>query len=106
MMAVVVDHADAGGLAAQLEAAVDAAKIFKGGADVFDREVEADADRNGRGPVQNVVEAGNLQHEFAEILAAVAHPEVTQRAMFSRLGLDRTRFDEEIGAASRAVSHD
>src|SRR6266576_1367801 len=105
MVAVVVDHANASDLAAQLETTVDTAKVFQRGVDVFDAEVQADADRNcGRG-VENVVQSGHMQHEFAEILTAVAHRDVTQRAMFARLGYDRTRLDEEVGSATSAISH-
>src|ERR1017187_1304285 len=48
MVAVVVDDAHAGGAAAQLEAAIDAAELIEGGADGFDSNLQADADGNGR----------------------------------------------------------
>src|SRR4029077_15471974 len=45
--AVVIDHADACSFAPQLEATVNAAEVFEGGADADGRDVETDSDRNG-----------------------------------------------------------
>src|SRR5258708_33683326 len=41
MMAVIVNHADAGGRALELEAAINAAKVFQGLADLVERNIKA-----------------------------------------------------------------
>src|ERR1700730_7993425 len=63
MMAVVINHADAGYLSAQLKTAVHATKIFQGGADVIGLDVEGDSDRDGRGSVESVMHARHVQAE-------------------------------------------
>ena len=70
MMAVVVDHADPGGLAPQLEAAVHAAEVFQRRADVVGLDVEPDSHRDRRGRVQNIVHSRHMQPEFAEVAFA------------------------------------
>ena len=75
MVAVVVDDADAAGFAAQLKAAVHAAKVFQRLADMVDRNVQADADGYRGGRIQNVVKSGNVQAKFAEITLRDSSPE-------------------------------
>ncbi len=48
----------------QLETPVDAAEIFERGANLVGGNVEADADRDGGGGVQDIVRAGNVQGEI------------------------------------------
>ncbi len=73
MMPVVVDHRDAVGAAVHLEAAIDAAEVRQRVANVdSSRNVEPDAHRDGGRRVADVVRAGNVQLELAQILSAIA----------------------------------
>ena len=71
MMAIVVNHADPGCLAAQLEPPVYAAEIFQRRADVIGSDIETDSHCNGCGGVQNVVYSRHMQAEFAQITLPV-----------------------------------
>ena len=84
MMAVVVDHADPGRLASQLEAPVHAAKVFQRRANVIGLDVETDSDRNRRRRIQDVVHAGHMQAEFAQVAFAVGHAKMTGGPLFGR----------------------
>ena len=70
MMAVIVDHRDAAGLAAHLKAAIDAGIAGDGLANRFQRDVQLQADRDGGRGVQHVVNAGHAQVKLAQIAAA------------------------------------
>src|ERR1700730_15719147 len=61
MMAVVIDHADAGYLSAQLKTAVHATEAFLGEADGIRLDGAADSDRHGRGSVQGVMHGQHVQ---------------------------------------------
>ena len=67
MMAVVINHADARGLASQLEPAIHAAEVLESDADVVGADVETDSDRDGCGRIQDVMHSGHVQTEFAEV---------------------------------------
>ena len=69
MMAVVVDHRDTARLAASLESAIDAGVGSDPLTNRIERDVEFQADGDGRGGVQHVVHAWNAQVKFAEIVA-------------------------------------
>ncbi len=60
MVSVVVNDADAGGLAAKLEAAVYAAEVVECRADIVGRDIERGAYRNCRGRIQNIVYPRNM----------------------------------------------
>ena len=77
MMAVVINHADPGRLAAQLEAPVYAAKVFQRPANVIGPDIETDSDRNRRRRIQHIVHAGHMQAEFAQVAFAVSHAKMT-----------------------------
>jgi hypothetical protein len=72
VVAVVVDDCDTSNFAVQLETPVNSAEVFKRLANVRDRNVESYADGYGGGRVQDVVQSGNVQAEFAEIGAAIS----------------------------------
>ena len=67
MVAVVVDHADAGSFASQLKPPVHAAEVLERGPNVVGFDVEADSYRNGCGRIQDVVHSRHMQAEFAEV---------------------------------------
>src|SRR5579859_1195693 len=73
MVAVVVDHADFGGAAAKLKAAVDAAEVLQRLAYALGSDIKPDAHGHGCRSVQHVVTAGNAQVEIAQRLAPVLH---------------------------------
>src|SRR5437588_604122 len=66
MMAVVVNHGNAGGLAFELETAVNAAKALQRLADAISINVEADAHGYGSGGIQHIVMAGHLQMKITQ----------------------------------------
>ena len=72
MVAVVVDHADARGLAAQLEAAVDAAEAARARCESASTGMSSpSSNRNGGRGIQHVVSARDMQSEFAQVLFAI-----------------------------------
>ena len=71
MMAIVINHADPGCLAAQLEPPVYPAEIFQRRADVIRFDIEADSNRNGCGGVQDVVYSRHMQAEFSQVTLPV-----------------------------------
>src|SRR5256885_666852 len=70
MMAVVVDHGDSCDLSANLESTVYASEIFQGLLDLWHGNIQSHSDRNRRGCVQYIVQAGHVQAKFAEVLVA------------------------------------
>ena len=64
---------------------VDAAELVERGADRFYTDIKPNADRNRRGCVQNIVHAGDVQGEFAEIVPAITHAKPIQRVPHPRL---------------------
>ena len=81
VMAVIVDHTYAGCASAKLEAAVYTAETVERAADVAKFDVQACADGDGRGGVQYVVGAGNVQREFAQIFSAIGDLEAAHQAV-------------------------
>ena len=75
MVAVVIDYADAGNLAAQLEATVDAVKGFECRANLANLDIQADPYGNGRRSIKHVVGSGHAQPELSKIAATVGHVE-------------------------------
>ena len=75
VMAVVVDDGDASCLPAELKAAIHAAKSFERFANAGDGNVESDANGDGSGRVQDVVQTRDVEMEFAEIFAAKLYGE-------------------------------
>src|SRR5579862_6695744 len=70
MVAVIVDHGDARDGAAHLKAAVDSGESGEGFANGVRRDFEFQAHGGGRGRIEDVMRAGNVQAETAQILAA------------------------------------
>jgi len=66
VVAVVVDDGDAGGFAAQLEAAIDAVKAAEAFGDFVGGDFELVGDGDGGGGVEDVVSAGDMKFEGAE----------------------------------------
>ena len=66
VMAVVVDHEDAVGLAADIEAPLRAAEILQSRGDAVEREAQLHADRHRRQRVQQVVPSGHGERQRAE----------------------------------------
>src|SRR5262249_12441547 len=97
---------DACNHALKLEAAIDAAKAFESALNGFDRNIEADADGDGRSGIEDVVGTGYVEHEFPQVFRPITDAEVGQRAMLARLRFDGTRPDEEVGPAARTVGQD
>ena len=64
MVAVVVDHGDAGGLAPFLETAVNAAERRQSGADFLHRNIDFEAHQHCRHRVANRVQADAADLEF------------------------------------------
>src|SRR6202790_3706732 len=79
MMPVIVNHANARGLALKLEAAVDAAKIVKRGTDLLRRNVKRRAHRNRSRSVQHVVRARHPQRKTSEIFLFISNLEADER---------------------------
>ena len=75
MMAVIVDHRDAARLPAHLKPAIDAGIAGNGLANRFERNVQFQADRDGRRRVQHVVNAGNVQVKRSQIAPARSNGE-------------------------------
>jgi hypothetical protein len=61
VVAVVVHHEDAIGLAADLKAAFRAAKLFEAGGDTIEREIQFETDRDGGEGILQVVPAGDIE---------------------------------------------
>ncbi len=79
MVSIVINYVHSRRLSAQMKAPVHAAKLIERLTNRFNSNIQADADRDRRGSVQNVVHARNMQRKFAQILFAIAHPESAQR---------------------------
>src|SRR3982075_1217874 len=62
-----------------MKAPVHAAKLIERRTNRINSNIQADADRDRRGSVQNIVYARNMQRKFAQILLAIAHTESAQR---------------------------
>src|SRR5207247_11150577 len=77
MVAVVIDYADAGNLAAQLEATVDAVKGFECRANLANLDIQADPHGNGRRSIKPGVGSGHAQPEPSTLSATVGHVETT-----------------------------
>ena len=75
VVAVIVDHRDAAGLAAHLETAIDAGVAGDGLADRIERDVQFQADGDSGRRVQHVVNAGHAQMKLPQIAAARPHRE-------------------------------
>src|SRR5579885_793985 len=73
MMAIVVDHSNPIHRPAQLKTPIDAAEIFEGFADLRNRNIEADADRDCRSRIEYVVKTTNVKPEFTEVIAEIFH---------------------------------
>ena len=70
MMAVVVNHGDAAGLAAHLKPAIDAGIAGDGFANRFQLDVQLQAHRDGGRGVEHVVNAGHAQMKRSQIVPA------------------------------------
>ena len=73
VVAVVVDDGDAAGLAAQLEAAVDAAKMVEALGDFVGGNFKLVGDGDGGGGVEHVVAAGDVEFEGTERSGSGVH---------------------------------
>src|SRR6266851_4105110 len=105
VVAVVIDHANARSFAPHLEATVNAAEVFEGGADVVGRDVETDSDRNGCGRVQNVMHSGHMQTEFPQVAFPVGNTKMADGLPFSRLECRFPLLDLKVRSSPRPVSH-
>src|SRR5262245_61068559 len=105
MMPIVIHHANAPGATAKLKTAVDAAEVFKRTANRFNIDVKAYTGRDRGGRIQDVMQSGHVQNEVSQVLSAVAHTKVTERAVLARLGLNRTRLDQEIAVTTCSICH-
>ena len=80
-MAIIIDDTDSSTPAPKLEAAVYAAKVFQGFADMVRRDIEANPNRDGSGCIEHVVRARDLQPEVAQMLVPIAHLKMTDTAV-------------------------
>ncbi len=100
MMAVIVNHADAGGRALELEAAINAAKVFQSFADLIGSNIQTNTDGDrGRG-VQHVVVARDLKMKAAQRFAAVLHGEVRVTLVVG-CAVDGAGLDAKVGGEPR-----
>src|ERR1035437_10085251 len=89
VVSVIVHHGDAAFLAAQLEAAIDAAEGSQPFADGVGLDFEFHGDGDGGHGIEHVVAAGDAQREPAEIGGAIADTELAdKRAADDIAGLD------------------
>jgi hypothetical protein len=72
-VSVVVHDGDAGGASDHLEATVHTAKALKSFPDGGYGDIQTDPNRNRGGGVEDVVGAGNMKPELAQIRGAIVH---------------------------------
>src|SRR5713226_9633752 len=109
MMAIVINDADPGCLATQLEPPVHAAKVFQRRADVVSLDVEADSHCNRCGSVQDIVHSRHMQSKIAEIALPVGHMKMAGGLLplggYGGVEPSLPQFDVKIRTSPRSVGH-
>src|SRR5436190_18252568 len=105
MVAVVIDYADPGNLAPQLEAAVHAVEGFECRANLADLDVQANPDGNRRRSIKHVVGSGHAQPELSKTVATIGHVETADRGVALVVESALPHLEVDIGSSPRTARH-